>query len=152
MEKFWEHFCFESCEHSVETADEKNKVTSWTLWTALIVSIFKFVSYFYSPVISDKIKYYFTTNRRNFLKMQYAICKYALQIHYALLLEDSAFTEKSRILKTGTWLSRGWRWKVMKTLGVYGIVQVSLFLLRVASIIGNAQGARAGGKDMYLTD
>lgn len=30
-EKFREHFCFESCEHSVQTADENNKVTSRTL-------------------------------------------------------------------------------------------------------------------------
>ena len=83
--------------------------------------------------------------------MEYGICKYALHIHYAFLLEDRAFTKNSKILKTGTWLSGGLRWKFIKALWVYDIVEVSLFLLRGGAIIRNAQVARAGGKDMYLT-
>ena len=55
-----------------------------------------------------------------------------------------AFSKNSRTLKA-SW------WKVIKTLLMYGIVQVSLFLLTGRTEIVNAQAARAGEKDWYLT-
>ena len=71
--------------------------------------------------------------------MLYGICSYALQSHYALLLEDRGFTKNSRTLETGTWLPGGSWWKVIKALWLYDIVQVSLFLLSGGAMIGNVQ-------------
>ena len=65
-EKFRVNICFETNIHSVETVDINCRVTAKALSTAPVLYFFKLVLYFNSVATSDQIKYYLTTNRRNF--------------------------------------------------------------------------------------
>ena len=56
MEKVRANLCFDSSEHRLQTADDKNKVTSEILRK---VNIFQLVLYFDSTVINNQISYYF---------------------------------------------------------------------------------------------
>ena len=53
-----------------------------------------------TTAISNQIKYHLTTNRGNFLEMQYGIYRYALLADLLWLVVERAFTKNSR--KAGT--------------------------------------------------
>ena len=64
--------------------------------------IFKLVLYLDTTAISNQIKYYLTTNRGNFLEIQYGFYRYALLADLLLLIVERGFTKNSR--KAGTCL------------------------------------------------
>ena len=59
MENFRANICFETSEHSVQTADDNSKVISRALQFTLVLYIFKLVLDFNSITNSNQIKYYF---------------------------------------------------------------------------------------------
>ena len=98
------NFCFETSKHSVQTADDNNKVTSQALQLTLVLYIFKLVLSYYPITISNQIKYYLSTNRGNFLQIQYGFYSRTLQIHYQppwSVIERTS-TKNSRKLIPGT--------------------------------------------------
>ena len=66
-EKLRVNFCFETSEHSVQTADDNSEVISQALQLTLALYIFKLVLYFKSIIINNQIKYYLPINRGIFL-------------------------------------------------------------------------------------
>ena len=98
--KFWVNLCFETSDHSVQTADGKMKVISQAFQLTLALYISKSVLYFNSIIISNQSKYYLAINRENFLQIQYGFCRHALLIHYHLwqLVIERACTKNSRKL------------------------------------------------------
>ena len=58
MEKFRVNLCFETSEHSVQTADDNNKDTSQALQLTLVLHIFKLILHINSIIISNLIKCY----------------------------------------------------------------------------------------------
>ena len=74
------NLCFETSEHSVQTADGNSKVISQAFRLTLVLYIFKFVLYFNSVIISNQINYYLGRNRGNFLQMQYGFYRHALPL------------------------------------------------------------------------
>ena len=72
-EKFRVNVCFETSEHSVQTADDNSKVISQAFELTLALNIFKLVLYFNSVIISNQIKYYLARNRGNLI-----LCKYSI--------------------------------------------------------------------------
>ena len=87
-------------EHSVQTADDDSKLTSKAFYTTFVLYSFKLVLYLDTTAISNQIKYHFTTNRGNFLKMLYGFYSYALLANLLWLVVERAFTKNSR--KAGT--------------------------------------------------
>ena len=69
----------------MRTADDNRKVTSEALEVTLVLHIFKLALYFNSGIISNQIKYYLATDRKNVLQIQYKFYRHTLQIHYQLL-------------------------------------------------------------------
>ena len=111
----------------------------------MLLHIFKLVFYFDSTPTSTQIKYYLTTFRLNFLKIQYL---WLLEVCFAdslWLVVERQFTKNSR--KPGTWLFGSLWWKVIEGLQLDEIVQVSLFSSTGTEIVNT----RGWGKDRYLT-
>ena len=96
-EKFAASLCFDSSEHSVQTADDNNEVSNFT--NALVLNIFKLVLYFNSTVINNQIRHHLTTTRRNFLETQFGFK--SMKIHCGLLLKRVFTTRDLRKLKPG---------------------------------------------------
>ena len=67
MEIFRVNLCFEKSEHSSQTAHDNSKVISEALQLTLVLHIFKLVLYFKSIIFINKVMYYLTVNRQNFL-------------------------------------------------------------------------------------
>ena len=88
-----------------------------------------------TTAISNQIKYYLTTNRGNFLEMQYGFYRYVLLGDLLWLAVERAFTKNSR--KTGTWLFGVLLWKIIKALW---LIKYSSKLLTGEAGIVNAQG------------
>ena len=121
----------------MQTANDNSKHTLKAFQTTLVLNSFKWVLHLGTTAIGNHIKYYLTTNRGNFLEIQYGFYKCALQIYYGLFLkEDLPRTQKrferdclehhcERSLK----LSDDW-----------SSTQVSLFLLTGEVGIVNVQG------------
>ena len=84
MEIFRVNLCFEKSEHSSQTAHDNSKVTSEALQLTLVLYIFKLVLYFKSIIFINKVMYYLTVNRQNFLHIQYGFYRHALQNQYQL--------------------------------------------------------------------
>ena len=61
-------------------ADDNSKLTSKALYTNVVLISFELVLYLEATAISNQIKYYLKTNKRNFLETQYGCYRYALQI------------------------------------------------------------------------
>ena len=87
-------------EHSVQTADDDSKLTSKAFYTTFVLYSFKLVLYLDTTAISNQIKYHFTANRGNFLKMLYGFYMYTLLANLLWLVVERAFTKNSR--KAGT--------------------------------------------------
>ena len=65
--------------------------------TSKVLYSFKLVLYLDATAIGKQIKYYLTTNKVNFLEMQYGFYRHAL---LADLLVERAFTNNSRKAET----------------------------------------------------
>ena len=83
-------------EHSVQTADDDSKLTSKAFYTTFVLYSFKLVLYLDTTAISNQIKYHFTKNRGDFLKMLYGFYRYALLANLLWLVVERAFTKNSR--------------------------------------------------------
>ena len=100
MEKCRVNACFETNEHSVQTADGNSKLTSNTFKTTLVLCNFKLVLYLDTTAVKNQIKYYLTTSRGNFLDIQYSFYRYALLTDLLWLVVEGAFTKNSRKSRT----------------------------------------------------
>ena len=59
------------------------------------------VLYIDTTAISNQIKYYLTTNRRNFLELQYGFYRYALLVDLLWLVVEKPITKNSGKARTG---------------------------------------------------
>ena len=80
----------------------------------LYYTVSKLVLYLDATAISNQIKYYLTTNKRNLLEIQYGFYRCALLADLLWLFVERAFSKNSR--KAGTWLFGASLWKISKIL------------------------------------
>ena len=69
-DQFRLNICFETREHSVQTAGDNSKVISQAFRLTLVLYIFKLVLHFNSSITRNQIKYHLARNRGNFLQIQ----------------------------------------------------------------------------------
>ena len=100
-----------------------------------------------TTAISNQIKYCLTTNRGNFLEMQYGFYKYALLADLIWLVVERTFMKNSR--KAGTWLFGASLWKIIKSLWLVKYSSKFVFIDRRS---WNSQCPRQGcGMHQYLS-
>ena len=99
-EKFRVNVCFETSEYSVHIAYDNSNLTSKAFQTTFVLFSFKLVLDLNTTATSNQIKNYLTTNRGNFLEMQYGWYRYVLLADLVWLVFERAFTKNSR--KAGT--------------------------------------------------